>query len=468
VEPSSTATPNEEAERIGPFHVIEELGASAQGRWLLAFDSRLLRRVWMHEARPGTPPVSEMQRRLNRRSRLRWITGRRAGPENWDAYEAPLGIPLPSLQRHPQPWDSVRFWLHDLAQELTLAEADGSVPEVLALDRVWITPDGHAKLLDFPAPGLAEGGEAFPDPAAFLRGVAAAALESAREPISISGQSLLEAGPSLSLVEWRDRLQRAVRQPARVTRARRVGVSLAIATLPTVLIAFWIFFTVMGQSMLKRHPDVSELSTMTLSIRFEPEGERREQLRRYVAHHHRDLIEDPGTWARWETTALIEAGQRRIAEEAVADYPHLGGEEIEVSKLAARSILEMPKEHTLFHDPEFALAMLSTYWIMFAAIPALGMALLLRRGLILWMFGLVVVNEGGSLASRGRAFWRVLLAWSPLLLGTVLVALATPRFGVIPSVALGATLYLVLLVLSHLRRDRSLQDRLAGTWLVPK
>jgi hypothetical protein len=40
----------------------------------------------------------------------------------------------------------------DVATELNAAAADDSLP-ALGLDRVWIRHDGHAVLLDFPAPG---------------------------------------------------------------------------------------------------------------------------------------------------------------------------------------------------------------------------------------------------------------------------------------------------------------------------
>ena len=52
----------------------------------------------------------------------------------------------------------MRFWLYDLALEIAAATKDGTLPATLALDRVWITGDGRAKLLDFPAPGLAGAG----------------------------------------------------------------------------------------------------------------------------------------------------------------------------------------------------------------------------------------------------------------------------------------------------------------------
>jgi len=31
------------------------------------------------------------------------------------------------------------FWLYDLANEISMAEKDGTLPSVLALDRVWIS-----------------------------------------------------------------------------------------------------------------------------------------------------------------------------------------------------------------------------------------------------------------------------------------------------------------------------------------
>ena len=92
------------------------------------------------------------------RARLRWLAGRRAPGECWDAYEAPSGSPLVHLLKTPQPWESVRYWLVDLAEELAAGTKEQSLPAVLALDRVWITLEGRAKLLDFSAPGVEEQG----------------------------------------------------------------------------------------------------------------------------------------------------------------------------------------------------------------------------------------------------------------------------------------------------------------------
>src|ERR1039458_5368783 len=70
----------------------------------------------------------------------------------------------------------VRYWLHDLAVEISAAEKDGTLPE-LALDRIWITGEGRAKLLDFPARGLTPSNQITLQPcSSFLSAVAAMAL----------------------------------------------------------------------------------------------------------------------------------------------------------------------------------------------------------------------------------------------------------------------------------------------------
>jgi hypothetical protein len=147
--------PAGESQRVvGPYHILETLQATGDQEWLLGYDLRLLRKVWLRVVAPGTPAVSATLRNVGRVGRLRWLTGRRVAEENWDAFEAATGRPLLSLIQIGQPWSRVRFWLYDLANEISAAERDGTLPEKLALDRVWITADGRAKLLGFPAPGV--------------------------------------------------------------------------------------------------------------------------------------------------------------------------------------------------------------------------------------------------------------------------------------------------------------------------
>ena len=68
--PVSETTP-----MVGPFHVLDTLESGEQGEWLLAYDTRLLRKVWLHRLPTGAPPVPPAQRNLGRAGRLRWIAG---------------------------------------------------------------------------------------------------------------------------------------------------------------------------------------------------------------------------------------------------------------------------------------------------------------------------------------------------------------------------------------------------------
>jgi hypothetical protein len=70
-----------------------------------------------------------------------------------------LRLMAPDCSRHlacvlRQPaWSAVRFWLLDPTEEIHAGFGDPTLPP-LALDRVWITPQGRAVLLDSPSWGL--------------------------------------------------------------------------------------------------------------------------------------------------------------------------------------------------------------------------------------------------------------------------------------------------------------------------
>ena len=84
----------DEKSMVGPYHVLEAMGANAAGQWLLAYDLRLLRKVWIRTVPPGTPPLAAPLRNVGRVGRLRWLAGRRSPQENWDAFEGVGGQPL--------------------------------------------------------------------------------------------------------------------------------------------------------------------------------------------------------------------------------------------------------------------------------------------------------------------------------------------------------------------------------------
>jgi hypothetical protein len=253
--PAATAA----AGQLGPYQVLETLGKSGAEELVLGFDTRLRRKVWIRKLPAGAPPVAPALRDLARVGRLRWLSGQRSSQECWDAYEAVPGKPLADLISRRQPWRRVGFWLLDLAEEINAGLKDQSLPGILELDRVWVTADGRAKLLDFPAPASgarpeqpgrqavvelpAAGGGSSPH--LFLSQVAVSALggrpvaAADAQPASVAvrlplhARALLgemQAGLSPSLLA--DRLRPLLNGPALVTRARRWRVMVACVVCP--------------------------------------------------------------------------------------------------------------------------------------------------------------------------------------------------------------------------------------------
>jgi hypothetical protein len=504
-QPVSEATP-----KIGPYYVLERLDETEAGQLLLGYDGRLLRRVWIRRLPEGAPPAAAAVRSLGRATRLRWLGGSRAAGENWDAYEAPAGKPLLALLAMPQPWRSVRYWLMDLAQELAAGLKDSSVPAALGLDRVWITAGGRAKLLDFAAPGAGGAPAASQKPSAapdfeaaraFLNQVAVAALEgrvvdadAARgktpaAPLPLHARKFLTALPTFESADaLTGGLAPLLQKAAAVTHRRRLGLVIACATVPVLAAGFTLLVQWMIRSWMESQPDIMPLYvclSYLSGLEGPPDSKERSQQRQaaeiYIAGRFGKAISDPATWSGMFTSGMPKELQAK-ARAIVAKYPNPSEKEIADATAAVAPMvrgLDMMSD-AFGRSPLPGAVRTAAVAMLLAAVFSIFCALVFRSGLAMLVFGVVAVKRDGSRAGRVRVFGRALVAWSPFLAGQFgLVGLGLWLFGdaagvgnrtVVVGIASGLALglFAVLAVVSALLPERGLQDRLAGTWLVPR
>ena len=528
--------------QIGPYHVLAELGRSDDATVVLGYDARLLRKVWLRRVPAATPPVAMALRHLARPGRFRWLNGRRAGEDNWDAYAASAGQPLLDLVSSKQDWEKVRFWLLDLAAELKAGQKDGSLPLVLSLDRVWITADGRAKLLDFPAPGIncsrrgeeAEFSEqiagkeiaksgppphvggcegqaeqcsalqslnpqpstlnAETSPRDFLRQTALSALtgrpmslEQTRTatldlPLPLYARGFLQRlATETDISQIWTQLQALIGKAAGISRRRRWAM-LAIA------LGFPVFMAVAqlaGTFLMSKQGTAEIIALQNCLIQCQPlevvgtnapvqppEAEKkRQQFEIYIAGRFRPLITNSVQWDGVMAKAIILPPQKVLAERIIATHPKITPEELTEAKTAIESQFPIippvaDQEASLLPQMSWILPMmLYAGTLIFVVLPCFAAALLFRGGLAMRILGMAVVGRNGR-PSRLRTFWRNFIAWLPFLCSPMLVKAAGHFTGPHWSV-LVATGVLALLTMLSLVLRRSLQDRLAGTWLVP-
>ena len=490
--------------RVGPYHVLGTLSTTEEQSLLLGYDTRLLRKVWIRQTRPGEPPVPPNLRSLARVGRLRWLQGERSAHASWDAYEAVSGKSLPELLTQRQPWQTVRHWLHDLAVELETAAKDGTTPPRLTPERVWIAADGRAKLLDFAPHGGPPDDEPPGNitPGTFLNQVALCALEgrpaSAEEasqravaaPVPLSARSFLQglADPSAGgLVE---KLHPLLSEAASVAWWKRLAMVLVIL-LPVMLIAlFMALGLIMFQRMQAAQPDFLPLFNCLMFHRDLEKGSRptrnekfngaevKAALEIHIAGRYGQVVRSP-QWHSPFARNLFKDDLRATAERITAAHPQPTAEEMiradavvkpHIGTEDLRRLKDEPGEMTQIMG---SVTLILMNWLLTSmAVLSLACTLLFRRGPMLRILGIGVVTDDGAEASRLRMLWRGFIAWSPVLGAALISKLALPRsFG--PDDAPAPLLVLLLallavLAIASLAQKRSLQDQFAGTWLVPQ
>ena len=524
VERAIAVVPEGSTARVGPYLVGDAVRAAADAVTTPAivdgYDDRLHRRVWIALLPKGAPAVPAWRRDLGRPARARWISGRRTADECWDAYEAFEGQPLAQAVASTHGWSRVRHWLADLAQEIAAAQQDGSLPD-LRDDRVWITSDHRARLLDFAPPSVIAHRSAHPilrprpspidhRPSAiprpdvavaqrFLYGIAAGALrgvspESARErspstPLPLPARDLLLSLQRADLKTTEDIAARSagmLREPAVFPKRRRLAQLVACAVTPFVMAVA--VFTVIELRTRARtgNPQSYALSASVQQlVAFDRKGEanltpkekeQRDAIEVYIAEHLREAAEEQAAYARAFPNINNAARDFKLTEQAITRHPQRTPAEIERADEVATSVLEgQTRTLTQLTRP-------MTLWILTAmvaggsacVVAALGLigALVARGGFTLRSFGAALVIRTAATprararccapSSRGRR--------SPCGFGIVDTARRSSRRPPArpcsrpwrsrcwPPAPSGRG--------SH--PSRGIQDRIAGTWIVPR
>jgi hypothetical protein len=213
----------------------------------------------------------------------------------------------------------------------------------------------------------------------------------------------------------------------------------------------------------------------------------------YIAGRFGNFIRDPKARSSPFVAGIIAPPLRAEAESIVAAHPNPTSAEMDTARAALARALDSKGNLSITHRVEAARddlgisrygmtvnipgADLSSWQIcsmgavetfVCAALFSVAAALLFRGGLLLRALGITVVRRDGEDASRVRMFWRACVAWSWMPLGITSFSTLKPLTGESGAIAIVAPLVLGVIAWSAARPGRSLQDRLSGTWLVPR
>jgi uncharacterized RDD family membrane protein YckC len=472
----------------GPFTVISDAGAADGGRVLLGFDPTLRRRVWIRTLPPDAPVISATRRDVSRVGRLHWLTGKRSAEENWDAFEAPDGEPLRSC-RGGISWATMKLWLLDLSSELQAALQDQTLPK-LALDRIWLRPDGRLVLLDFPAIGPSspqEVEEAGLSPVRLLSAVARHTPST-----NLHDPDPLPLGVRRMLDRW------ASPSPPEFSEARAALLDLSFAmdhvpkwrrAAPIMVTALWVLFiagtSLLGFSEFRRvlNPEKQEMISLLQSLNGNPGEPRladpayRAAVEQYLAGRHRASLRDSAFWENeiWVKGTPQEA-LRAKAEEIAGRHPYVSDDD--VSRAANLIAPQIEKLKQVREDPRVgpsaiiaiagaAYAFITIAWIVISSA-------ILPGGLLLRAVGLAVVNRHGREISRWRSMVRALTAWTPVIFWILWVVVSVGTDTVYTPfqtlLIMGMTFFLfalgVLWTIAH--PEQGFHDRVLRTRVVPR
>jgi uncharacterized RDD family membrane protein YckC len=490
--PQTAPRPEDIPERIGSFTVRGALEWTSEQKLLSAEDTVLARKVWI-QVQPGT--LSTARRDVARPTRLRWLAGSKLASENWDAFLAPEGSPLPDLVEEGAPlsWGEVRPLLFQLTDELVAACADGTLPATLSVQQVWVQPNGRVQLLDaiyrFASAAPCRG-ETINRPAqpegerslALLRQVAVLALEGRLQAKS-PGESIHAPVPAHAIrlldrlmgveqpYEGVDRVQSDLialqGQPTEVSMSLRTGhLALLVAFLYPLLVLMlgmrWVYL----HQATKEHYEQLRLWRSALDYLPRGDSESRRRIEQKEAEDYSRLLALRQT-IEWDWAARLWMGEDYWRTDPVLNPPgpitNFGPDHLKKTKqLVGSESDRADAEVTVGLGVIVIGPLLCVLW-----------SFAVRGGLTYRLMGIELLRSNGRRAWRVQCAWRTFLFWLPV---TVLLGVSLWWEGRHPEMAAlsfwlwGSALAILLgyMLLALWFPTRSLHDRLAGTYLVPR
>jgi uncharacterized RDD family membrane protein YckC len=517
-------------ERLGPFTVRGKLPGTGE-RILVGHDAALGRTAWIWIRSPDEPALPAARRELARAGRSRWLAGGEQSGFRWDAFLATAGASLPDIRAGAGslPWPDARPLLEQLTDELAAACGDATLPARLGVEQVWIQPNGDLQLLDFSLGGAAAEGDPAPAGEAeqqralglIRRAVtclldggpgAAATGEAPRARVPEHARLFLERlfarrGGYREVKRFQAALQATSEQPVEVSRLRRAA-----------QLALWLVFTFMGPcSCLFLTALAPMLSSYILAVRImEREYERREleevatqefaaavfhpqplvranaalQLQQdlalrdqldqsilaYRQQHELRLASSSRFGGRRLVSVLENTLEQQFPTMRERRYSEQGGIQPARFRENARRSAERPPSDGdgLFTVTTVLLLIWPVVWV--------AWAFQWRGGLTYRLTGIALVRADGRPAARWQCAWRQLLVWAPVIGLFVLSTWAEtsywsrwsePGAAWLPWFSwavwwLAMALLAGFVGLALWRPARSLHDRLAGVYLVPR
>ncbi len=478
--PAAAPTPHPAAAPVvghrGPFAVLD---GTIEGRpeWRPGRDERLRRPVWIRDVPIGTPPVAAARVALSRPTRLRWLAGRRTAQEAWDVYEGVAGVPIAQACRSPRSWSEARRWLADLAHELA-AQQPGDQPP-LDLDRVWILDSGRAKLLDDPTADPSATTSRLADGIGLLLAVARRARAHSRQPWPLSATRFVDAlgeAPPASLSDVAASADASTRGRTAISRGWR-GLSLAgLLALPLMSCAGMVGVMLMMATQARTVPARTRTAAHVLrelerrsggSHSLEPAD--REAVEIVLASRYRSELSDPALYAP-ERFLLLTPAHKTLADRILRRTIDPRSVDAAAARPEVRDMLAAGAQFELPPIPGLAVMI---FYITLIAVALAGLvAALATRGAILRLLGFEIMTTEGRRAGRGRVLARAAIAWSPILVPLIATGVIEGVGAHLPNMipVFGAALAVQCAgaIVAIAQPARGLQDRLAGTWIVPR